>query len=221
MKTHRLYLRLLACAMFLPCLQACVPVLAGGAGAGMAAATDRRTSGAYVEDEGIEWRAISAANQASKDQAHVNATSYNRNLLLTGEAPNEEIRQAIAHAAARIPNVRSVTNEIIVGPNTDLSSRTNDTYVTSKVKGRFLNDATFGAHRVKVVTENGTVFLMGLVTQREANTATGIARTTSGVKKVVRVFEYVTDETAKAIEEEERKQKELDAAKASQPSIAP
>ena len=195
----------------LPVLQGCIPLVAGGAGAGAMSVTDRRTAGAQVEDEGIEWRSVSRASDVGGDKAHINATSYNRNVLLTGEATDEGTRQAIAEAVARVPNVRHVTNEIVTGPITSLSSRTNDSYITSKVKGRFLEDATFGVQRVKVVTENSTVFLMGLVTRREADAASNLARTTSGVKKVVRVFEYINDEDAKKIEAEERKQAEISA----------
>lgn len=189
----------LAAAVSLPALQGCFPLVAGGVGAGAAMAADRRTSGAYVEDEGIEWRAASAIRDRLGDAVHVNVTSYNRNVLLTGEAPSEGHRAEIERVVSRVPNVRGITNEVQVSGISSLTSRSSDAVTTSKVKARFVDAATFGAHHVKVVTEAGTVYLLGLVTRREADAATDIARTTSGVRKVVRVFEYISDDEARRL----------------------
>lgn len=190
----------LTAAATLPALQGCFPLVAGGVGVGAAMAADRRTSGAYVEDEGIEWRASSAISDRMGDAVHVNVTSFNRNVLLTGEAPSEAHRAEIERVVGRVPNVRGITNEVQVAGISSLTSRSNDSVVTSKVKARFVDAATFGAQHVKVVTEAGTVYLLGLVTRREADAATDVARRTSGVRKVVRVFEYISDDEARRLE---------------------
>jgi osmotically-inducible protein OsmY len=184
----------------LPALQGCFPVVATGVGAGAAMIADRRTSGAYVEDEGIEWRAASRIRERFGDAVHVNVTSYNRNVLLTGEAPNEAVRSELELIAKGVPNVRAVINEVIVAGIAPLSARANDAVTTSKVKARFVDAQSFGAHHVKVVTEANTVFLMGLVTRREADLATEVARTTAGVAKVVRVFEYISEDDARRLD---------------------
>lgn len=198
--TRRTLLLGLAAAATLPALQGCFPLVATGAGIGAAMVADRRTSGAFVEDEGIEWRAARALRERFGDGIHVNVTSFNRNLLLTGEAPNEAIRTEIEQVAARVDNVRGIINEVQVAGINSLTSRGNDTLITSKVKARFVDAQTFGAHHVKVVTEAGTVFLLGLVTRREADAATEVARTTAGVRKVVRVFDYISEEEARRLD---------------------
>jgi osmotically-inducible protein OsmY len=190
----------LAAAASLPALQGCFPLVAGGAAAGAVMAADRRTSGAYVEDEGIEWRAESALRDRMGDAVHVNVTSFNRNVLLTGEAPTEAHRAEIERVVSQVTNVRGITNEVQIAGIASLTSRSNDSVITSKVKARFVDAASFGAHHVKVVTEAGTVYLLGLVTRREADAATDVARTTSGVRKVVRVFEYLTDQEARRLD---------------------
>lgn len=181
-------------------LQGCFPVVATGVGVGAAMIADRRTSGAYVEDEGIEWRTGNRIRERFGDAVHVNVTSYNRNVLLTGEAPNEQVRVEIERIAAGVTNVRAVINEVRVAGISPLSARANDAVTTSKVKARFVDAQTFGPHHVKVVTEANTVFLMGLVTRREADLATEVARTTAGVSKVVRVFEYISDDEARRLD---------------------
>lgn len=195
--------RLLAVASLvaLTTLQGCVPLVAGTAvGAGAMMAGDRRTSGAYVEDEGIEWRTSNRINERYGSRVHVNATSFNRNLLLTGEAPDEATKMEIGRIAAAGENVRSVTNDIQIGPNSTLSMRASDSMITSKVKARFIDSGRFSSQHVKVLTEAGVVYLMGVVTQREADAATEVARTTSGVRKVVRVFEYISEEEARRLD---------------------
>ena len=183
-----------------PALQGCFPVVAAGAATGAMMAADRRSSGAYVEDEGLEWKVGNRIKQQYGEAAHVNVTAFNRVVLLTGEISDEAGRSALDQIAAGVPNVRGVTNEVQVAGASSLTSRGNDAVVTSKVKARFVDDNGFSANHVKVVTEAGTVFLMGLVTREEADQATEIARTTSGVRKVVRVFEYITAEEARSLQ---------------------
>jgi osmotically-inducible protein OsmY len=185
----RKFLPLLLLAV-IPVLQGCFPVVATGVGAGALMAGDRRTSGIYIEDQAIELKASNRIDEKFRDAAHVNVTSFNRNVLLTGEAPSDSTRQEVEQIVRGVPNVASVLNEIAIAPLTPFSSRSNDTYITSKVKGRMIDAAKFPVHVVKVVTENGVVYLMGIVTRKEAEDAVEIARTTSDVKKVVKVFEY-------------------------------
>ena len=193
---------ILVCAAVLPQLQGCFPmVAAGAAGAGAAALSviDRRTTGTQVEDEGIELRASYRISERFGDKVHINVTSFNRGVLLTGEAPDENTRVSIEKLVLGVPNVRGVTNDIAVAGNASLTSRSNDSFLTSKVKARFVDDGRFNAVHVKVVTENGTVYLLGIVTQKEADAAVEIARTTGGVRKVVKIFEYCreTDEACR------------------------
>ncbi len=171
-------------------LAACVPVVIVGAAAGGAMAADRRTSGIYVEDENIELKASKSIADALGEAAHVNITSYNRNVLLTGEVPDNTGKARAESMTKAIINVRTVTNELAVMEKTSIGSRGNDAYLTSKVKTRFVADGRFPANVVKVVTENTVVYLLGIVSHAEANIATEIASNTSGVTKVVKVFEY-------------------------------
>jgi len=182
-------------------LSACAPLLIGGAAVGGALMyTDRRTSGAQVEDEAIEAKAYNRIRQAIGDRGHVNVTSYNRLALLTGEVPNGSDRTAVANAVAGVENLRSVTNEIAVMPNSSLTSRSSDAIVTSKVKATLFDAKDVQGNAFKVVTERGTVYLMGVVTERELNRATELARSISGVDKVVRVAEVVSEEQLKALQ---------------------
>jgi len=182
---------LLALLLTLPLLHGCVPVIVGGAAAtGVVVAEDRRTVGTLTEDESIELKASSRIGDRLKS-AHVNVTSYNRMVLLTGEVPDASAKAAAEKIARAVENVRSVINELQVAGNSALSSRANDSYVTSKVKARFIDGQRFNAVHVKVVTESNVVYLLGLVKKQEANDATEIARTTAGVQRVVRVFEYI------------------------------
>ena len=178
-------------AAALPLLQGCFPLAVTGMGAAALMATDRRTTGTYIEDEGIEWKAL-ARLRSDFPNAHANATSFNRRVLLTGEAIDEATRRKIEEAVRAIDNVREVTNEMQVAGGSSLASRGNDALVTSNVKARMVNNGRFSPNHVKVVTEAGVVYLMGLVTQAEGDAAVEIARTTSGVNRVVKVFEYVT-----------------------------
>lgn len=178
----------LAAALLLA--QGCFPLAVTGVGAAALMATDRRTTGMYIEDESIEWKAL-ARLRGEFPGAHANATSYNRRVLLTGEAPNEETRKKIEEAVRAIQNVREVTNELQVAGASSLASRGSDALVTSNVKARMVNNGRFSPTHVKVVTEAGVVFLMGVVTPAEADAAADVARTTSGVNRVVKVFEYL------------------------------
>ena len=164
----------------------------GGAVAGGAAvATDRRTVGTITEDESIELKATDRIRARHKGGTHVNVTSYNRMVLVTGEVPDAQVKADVERIARGVEQVRSVYNETIVAGVTSMTARSNDAIITSKVKGRFVDANKFNALHVKVVTENAVVYLMGLVRKQEAADATEIARTTSGVQKVVRIFEYI------------------------------
>ncbi|HEX9396759.1 MAG TPA: BON domain-containing protein [Burkholderiales bacterium] len=172
-------------------LAGCVPVLIGAAG-GMAATTieDRRRTGVQIDDEGIELRAGNRIGERYSDQVHVNSTSYNHNLLLTGEVPDAKTKEDIEKIARAVPGVRGVSNELEIAGISSLGARTNDSYLTSKVKASFIDAGKFSAVHVKVVTENGVVYLLGIVTEQEANDAVELARTVAGVRKVVKIFEY-------------------------------
>ena len=187
---HYLKLALLF-AVLAPNLQGCFPIVAAGAGAGVLMAEDRRTGGTYIEDQNIELKANSRINEHVKDAVHIEVTSYNRNVLLTGQAPTENLKQDIETIVRGVPSVQNIINEIMIARPYALSARSNDAYITSKVKARFVDANRFRANYVKVVTENGTVYLLGLVKHQEADDATEIARSTSGVLKVVKVFEYL------------------------------
>lgn len=172
-------------------LSGCVPIVAGGIGAGILMAEDRRTSGTYLMDEEIEFKTSSRVREQYGENTRVSATSFNRRVLLTGAVPNAEVRAKVEAIALAVPNVRAVQNELNVGPVSTFTARTNDGYITTKVKARFLDDKRFNAHHAKVVTEAGTVYLMGLVKREEGDAAAEVASRTSGVSKVVKVFEYM------------------------------
>lgn len=178
-------------------LSACAPLMVGGAVMGSLMATDRRTSGAQVEDQGIELRAASRIRENLGDRVHVNITSYNRQVLLTGEVPSAQDKQLVEQVVARVENVRAVVNELAVLGSSTLTQRSSDTLVTGKVKAGLLDAKDLFANAFKVVTERGTTYLMGRVTQREADRATDIARRTGGVQKVVRVLEIISEDELK------------------------
>ncbi len=181
-----------ALAALVALLCGCIPlVIAGGVAAGAAVATDRRTTGAQVDDEVIEDKTSFNVHERFKGEFHINVTSYNGIVLLTGEVPAEAARADIAELVRTTPKVRAVQNELTIGPVTDLGSRSNDTLITSKVKARFVEANRFQINHVKVVTERGVVYLMGVVRRGEGDAASDIARTTSGVQRVVKVFEYI------------------------------
>lgn len=187
-------------AALLPALAGCFGAAAVGVGAGALIASDRRASETYLADEAIELRAGNRISEKYGNNTHVNVTSYNRTVLLTGEVPTEAIKADVEKLVAGVPNVKAIDNELAVAGVSSFGGRSNDAYITSKVKARFVDANKFPATQVKVVTEAGIVFLLGLVTQTEANAAVEIARTTGGVQKVVRVFEIITPEQAKALD---------------------
>jgi osmotically-inducible protein OsmY len=176
-------------------LSACVPLVVGGAAVGGAlVATDRRTSGAQLEDEGIELRSIGRINENLGSRVHVNVTSYNRQVLLSGEVPSAQDKQLVEQIVSRVDNVRSVVNELAVLGASSLTQRSSDALITGKVKAAMVDSKDLFANSFKVVTERGIVYLMGRVTQREADRATEISRSTGGVQKVVRLLEIISEE---------------------------
>jgi len=196
---RKLLLSLLAAGALAGTLSACAPLIVGGAVVGGLVATDRRTSGAQLEDEGIELRAASRVREALGDRAHVNLTSYNRQVLLTGEVPSEQAKQQVEQIVSRVENVRAIVNELAVMGNSTLGQRSSDTLVTGKVRASLVDAKDLYANAFKVVTERGTTYLMGRVTQREADRATAIARTVGGVQKVVRIFELISEQELQQI----------------------
>jgi osmotically-inducible protein OsmY len=185
---HRIALVFL---LAVPFINGCVPLVVGGAAAtGVVMAEDRRTVGTITEDQAIEFKTSNRIGDKVKN-AHLNVTSFNRMVLLTGEVPDAAAKAAAEKSAQAVDNVRSTFNELQIGPNSALSARANDTYLTSLVKARFVDAQRFSPVHVKVVTEASVVYLMGLVMRKEADAATEIARTTRGVHRVVRVFEYL------------------------------
>ena len=181
--------------LLFPFISGCAVLVAAGVvsgvGAGAAVSQDRRTSGMFVEDEGIEFKSGRRISEKMGGDVNVNVTSFNRNVLLTGEAPTEGLKKEIGKLVTGVQNVRKVTNEIAIGDVSSFASRSNDALLTSKVKARFLDSGEFQVNHVKVVTEDAVVYLLGLVKVREADSAVDIARSTSGVRKVVKVFEYL------------------------------
>lgn len=171
-------------------MQGCAPLLVGAAATtGVIVATDRRTTGAQLDDTTMSTTLFYKINEKYGDKVHISVTSYNGIVLLTGEVPDQEASEGVAQMAAKEDRVRAVQNELLIGPLSDLSSRANDSFITSKVKARFI-DSDFSPTHVKVVTERGIVYLMGLVKKEEGEQATEITRKTSGVKRVIRIFEY-------------------------------
>ncbi|NDC61984.1 MAG: BON domain-containing protein [Betaproteobacteria bacterium] len=175
-------------------MNACAPLMVAGFAGTAMVASDRRTSGAQLEDETIELRGSARIRDALGDKVHVNITSFNRQVLLTGEITSERDRQTILQLVEKIENVRSVVSEMTIAPVSTLSERSNDLLISAKVKASLVDSRDLFANAFKVVTERGTVYLMGRVTQREANSATNVIRNVNGVNKVVRVFEIITEE---------------------------
>jgi osmotically-inducible protein OsmY len=189
--TPRLAATLLATALSLPLLQGCFPVVAGGVAAGALAIDDRRTIAIQAEDKTIFAKAETRIGERFGDRVHVNVTSFNRRVLLTGEVPDDKTRAEVERVVGGVENVATVVNELQLGGPSSVTSRTNDAIITSKVKGNFVDDPQISANAFKVVTEAGVVYLMGLVTREEGDRAAGVASRTSGVRQVVKVLEYV------------------------------
>jgi osmotically-inducible protein OsmY len=174
-------------------LGGCVALAVGGAVGTAMVVTDRRTAGVQIEDQSIELKSLTRIREAIADRGHVNTTSFNRMVLITGEVPTEADRVAVEQAIARIENVRSTVNDLAVMGSSSLAARSGDTILTSKVKATYVDAKDLQSSAVKVVTERGTVYLLGRVTEREASRAAELARGISGVQKVVRVFEILTE----------------------------
>ncbi|MCX7177212.1 MAG: BON domain-containing protein [Proteobacteria bacterium] len=187
-------------AALTPTLVGCFGAAAVGMGAGVMLAVDRRPTETVLTDEGIEVRGANRVNAKFGDRAHVNIISFNRNVLLTGEVADAAAKAEAEKLLSGVPNVKAISNELQVSGVSSLGVRSNDAYITSKVKARFVDASQFSANHVKVVTEAGTVFLIGLVTQREADAAVEVARTTGGVMKVIRMFEIISEEDARRID---------------------
>ena len=181
-------------------LSACVPLVVGGAAMSAMVVADRRTSGAQLEDEGIELRGANRLRDTFVDRAHINITSYNRQVLLSGEVATEAARQQAEEVISRVENVRTIVNELTVASNATLLARSSDTLITGKVKASFVDARDLYAGAFKVVTERSTVYLMGRVTQREADRASAIARQIEGVQRVVRIFEVISEEEMRRIQ---------------------
>lgn len=192
--TQRLVTQLVLAGCLGAALSACAPMVVGSAVMGSLVVTDRRTSGTQIDDETLELRGASQIRETLGDRVHVNITSYNRQVLLTGEVPTAQDKQRVEQLVSKLENVHLIVNELAVMGNTSLGQRTNDTVTTGKVKAAMLDVKDLFSNAFKVITERGTVYLMGRVTQREANRATDIARGTSGVQKVVRVLEIISEE---------------------------
>ena len=191
MNTHKLrLLALFVLPLAAGSLAGCVAAVVGGAGTAAVIGEDRRTVGTVTEDQGIELKAANRIGDKFKD-AHINVTSFSRMVLVTGEAPTAAAKAEIEKIVHAVENVRGVYNEVSIGGPTALSARANDSFVTSKVKARFVDQRKFNAIHVKVVTEASVVYLLGLVKRKEADDAVEIARTTSGVQRVVKLFEYL------------------------------
>ena len=181
------------------CMSACAPILVASVAGSALVATDRRTSGTQLEDETIELRASSKVRDMFGEKVHVNITSYNRQVLVTGEVPSEKERQAVVGIVEKVENVKSVVNELSVMANASLGSRSNDLVVTGKIKASLVDSKDIFATAFKVHAERGVIYLMGRVTQREADRAVDVARNVSGVQKVVKVFEIITENELKSL----------------------
>jgi len=186
-------MRVFASAVALAALGGCVPVMVAGAvGGAVMVAADRRSAGAQLDDEAIEIKVSTQANNEYGNRIHLNVTSYNGIVLLTGEVPDQAVLASVAKIATNTDKVRGVNNELVIGLLSDFSSRSNDTYITSKVKSRMIEANKFPPNVVKVVTERGVVYLMGIVSKEEGAAAAEIAATTAGVARVVKFFQYPT-----------------------------
>lgn len=187
------------CGLAATALQGCVEMAVGTAVVGTLAATDRRTFGAQTEDKAITVKGETRLGRLVGSDGHVNVSSFNRKVLLTGEVRDEATKQAAEREAAAIEGVQAVVNELDVAGVSSYTSRSNDSLITGKVKASFVDTKDLQANSIKVVTERGSVYLMGRVTQREGQLAAEVARGVSGVHKVVKVFEYMSDDDLKQL----------------------
>jgi osmotically-inducible protein OsmY len=191
---HRTGVALVLAASTLSTLTACFPLAVGGAVMGGMVATDRRTTGTLVEDEGIELRSASRIRESLGERGHVNVTSYNRQVLLTGEVGSPQDKQLVEQIVSGVDNVRHIVNELAVMGNSTLTQRSSDSLVTGRVKAALVDAKELSANSFKVTTERGVTYLMGRVTPREAKLATDVISSTPGVQKVVRILESISEE---------------------------
>ena len=192
MKLNNVYSGLLIVCL-LPALSGCAAALVGGGAVAAGTIIDRRTTGTQIEDQSIEFKANQAINKDVElnEQAHINVTSYNTVVLLTGETPTEEMRQRAVDIIKSLEKVTHIYNELSIAAPSSMTARSSDSIITSKVKTKMLSNQELSGLAVKVITEKGVVYLMGLVSKREAELATDIARQTGGVQKVVKLFQYI------------------------------
>lgn len=191
---RRFTLVLLVVGSTLTTLTACFPLAVGGAVVGGMVATDRRTTGTVVEDEGIELRSASRIRAAMGDRGHINVTSYNRQVLLTGEVPSVQDKQQVEQIVAGVDNVRHIVNELAILGNSTLTQRSSDSLVTGRVRAGLIDASDLSANAFKITTERGTTYVMGRVTAREAKRATEVISGTTGVQRVVRILETISEE---------------------------
>lgn len=184
---------LILISLLIGMLQGCGQMMVAGAATGAAAVHDRRTVGTVIDDEGIELKALNAllSDKELYDNTHINVTAYNGVALVSGEAPTEDMRNRVVSIVKDIPKVRRVHNEVLISAPSSLVTRSSDSLVTTKVKIAIFRIEGFDPTRVKVVTENGTVFLMGLVTRGEGDKAADTTRQVGGVQRVIKIFEYI------------------------------
>lgn len=197
-KVQRPLVMSVLCGAMLASLSGCVALVAGGAVSGTLAASDRRTFGAQTEDRAIEVKGAVKVNNVGGDAAHVNINSFNRRALLTGEVRDEAMKAQIEREIRGIEGVVDVINELEIAGPSSYTSRSSDTFITTKVKASLVDAKDISANSYQVVTERGVVYLQGRVTQREGQIGADIARGVSGVTKVVKVFEYITEEEWKS-----------------------
>ena len=200
MQKTKLTLAAAALITVLPMLQGCVPAIIGGAAVGVMSAHDRRSTGTQADDETTEWKASNHVPDQYKTFSHINFTSYNRRVLITGEVPSDEAKSVIEAETRKLDGVREVYNELGIGPASTLGSRSTDSFIDSKVKARLVDSNQISANHIKVVTERAIVHLMGIVNAREAKVAVDVARTTAGVKKVVNVMEVIGDDDTRRLD---------------------
>jgi len=212
---HTIYVTL---AMATLCLTSCAPVvIGGGAVVGAMVAADRRTAGSQLEDQGIELRARRRISETLGDEGHINVTSYNRQVLLTGEVPTAQFKAQVEQVAQGVDNVQLVVNELAVRPNSSFGERSNDTFITGKVRAGLLEAKDVPGKAFKVVTERSQVYLLGRVTEHEANRITEIARSVNGVRKVVRMFDPITEAELQQMAAQSQASPDTDAAQADGP----
>lgn len=199
MRAGSLCMALATAGIVVTVLQACVPVVATGVATSVTATVDRRSYGAQVEDTNLELKIFNTLRERLGNKASIGVTSYNRWVLLTGQVQDEATRAEAIRLANAETNVRKVYSETAIAASPTLGGYSNDTYITAKVKARLLDTHGISANNVKVVTETGVTYLMGLLTQREADLATRVTATTAGVQKVIQVFEIISDEDARRL----------------------